>query len=201
MPWPVLLVFPVVGALIGWLTNWLAVKMIFHPRSMHTFLGIRVQGLLPRRRSELAESVAQTVERDLISVEQIQEAVVDLVNSERVRSMLHERVDHLMDEQLDKLGPMIRAFVSSDFRDRIKTRLEVEVLDFVGRLSGELHEDLERHMDIQEMVRSRIESFDMDRLESIVLRIAQKELRGIEILGGVLGFLVGCAQVGLVLIV
>ncbi len=192
------LTFPIVGALIGWCTNWLAVKMIFRPRRPISILGIQVQGLLPRRQSDLAESVAQTVEKDLISIETIRESIQDLIGGDRVKVLLHERIDSLIDEQLKSFGPMMKMFVSDDIVAKIKSRIEDEVLTFVGTLSSELHTDLERHIDIHGMVRDKIEAFELSRLEEIVFRIASKEFRHIEVLGGVLGFMVGLAQAGLV---
>ena len=192
------MIFPIVGATIGWCTNWLAVKMIFRPRRPRSFLGIRVQGLLPRRQSDLAESVAQTVEKDLISVELIQKTIQDLIEGGRVRDLLHQRVDALIDEQLKSFGPMMQAFVSEDLIATVKSKIEQEVLSFVRTLSGQLRTDLAQHIDIHEMVRSKIEGFEISQLEKIVFRIAAKEFRHIEFLGGVLGFFIGVAQAGLV---
>ena len=73
----------------------------------------------------------------------------------------------------------------------MKQKIEDEVLKFVEGMSGEIKNGIAEHLDIHEMVKSRIEGFDMERLEEIVFRIAAKELKHIEILGGVLGFLVG----------
>ena len=44
------------------------------------------------------------------------------------------------------------------------------------------------------MVRERIEELDLDALEQMVLAIAKSELRAIEILGGVIGFVIGLVQ-------
>ena len=66
-----IILLPLVGAIIGWCTNWLAVKMIFRPRKPIGLPGIRLMGLLPRRREELAENVARTVEKELLSVQGI----------------------------------------------------------------------------------------------------------------------------------
>ncbi|MFQ5655538.1 MAG: DUF445 domain-containing protein, partial [Planctomycetota bacterium] len=76
------ILLPVIGALIGWCTNWLAVKMIFRPRRPRSMLGFRIEGLLPRRRSDLARSVARTVEQDLLSVDEIQDLVKKLAEGE-----------------------------------------------------------------------------------------------------------------------
>ena len=53
---------PLVGASVGYATNWLAVKMLFHPRAPVRVLGLTFLGLIPRRRKEIAASVAATVE-------------------------------------------------------------------------------------------------------------------------------------------
>ena len=66
-----LLAFPLVGAAIGWFTNYLAIKMLFKPRQAVSLLGFRIQGLIPKRRTDLAHRLSETITSDLIgSVEQ-----------------------------------------------------------------------------------------------------------------------------------
>lgn len=193
-----LLIFPLIGAIIGWCTNWLAVKMIFRPRKPISILGLHLQGLLPRRRHELAVNVAETVERDLISVEAIQKLIRALVEGDQVRELLHQRIDTLISDQLDNLGPFVSRLVPAELIEKIKLKLEEEVLVFIEGLSEELHHGIAENLDIHDMVRSRIEGFDLERLEEVIGRIAAQELRHIEILGGVLGFVVGVVEVGIV---
>jgi uncharacterized membrane protein YheB (UPF0754 family) len=194
-PW---LVLPAVGAAIGYFTNWLAVQMLFHPRRPRRILGITVQGLIPRRQADLAASVARTVEEELLSVEEIQSLVTRLAESERVRSLLHTRIDSLIEEQLRGFGPLVRAFVTQDLIDKLKARIEKEIVLFIEGLSGELHRGLGEHLDIHEMVRSRMIAFPLERLEEIVQRIAKRELSTIEWLGGVLGALIGLIEAAIV---
>jgi len=194
-PW---LVLPAVGAAIGYLTNWLAVKMLFRPREPRRVLGVTFQGLVPRRQADLAASVARTVEEELLSVEEIQELVTRLAESERVRALLHGRIDALIDEQLRGFGPLVRAFVTQDLIEKLKTRIEKEIVVFIEGLSGELHRGLGEHLDIHEMVRSRMVAFPLGRLEEIVHRIAKRELRHIEWLGGALGGVIGVVEAAIV---
>ncbi len=197
-PW---ILFPAIGAVIGYGTNWLAVKMLFRPRKPMRVLGLRIQGLVPRRQVDLAASVARTVEQELLSVDEIQKLVSQLAESDRIRALLHERIDGLIDEQLESFGALIRSFVSQDLIDKLKLRIEKEVVLFIEGMSGELHRGLGEHLDIHEMVRTRIESFDIARLEAIVFKIARKELRHIEVLGGVLGAAIGLVEAGLLAII
>ncbi|MFN0056837.1 MAG: DUF445 domain-containing protein [Planctomycetota bacterium] len=186
-----------VGALIGWGTNWLAVKMLFRPRKPVKIAGISLQGLLPRRRADFARSVAATVEKELVSVEEIQRIVTKLAQGENVRAMLHERVDKLINEQLAGLGAMVRAFVPDTTVNKIKARIEQETLSFIASMAEQLHDGIARELDVHALVQARIEAFDLAKLEEIVFRIAARELRAIEVLGGVLGAFIGIVEAGI----
>lgn len=192
------ILLPAVGAAIGYGTNWLAVKMLFRPKKPLRLPGLTLHGLVPRRQKDLAASVARTVEEEFISKEDIQKLVSTLAESDRVKDLLHERVDAMIQDQLNSFGPLVRTFVSKDLIESLKAKIEKEIVGFIGGMSEELHRGLGEHLDIHEMVRTRIESFDLDRLEEIVHSIAKKELRHIEVLGGVLGAMIGLAQAGLI---
>ena len=56
-----LFALPVIGALIGWLTNWVAVKMLFHPREPLKLGIVTVQGIFPKRQQALAEKLCVVV--------------------------------------------------------------------------------------------------------------------------------------------
>lgn len=55
-------------------------------------------------------------------------------------------------------------------------------------------------VDIEKMVEDKINSLDIAELEGMILDIASRELKHIELLGGVLGFLIGIIQ-GLLLLI
>lgn len=61
-----------IGGLVGFATNWVAIKMLFHPRVR--VLG--VQGVVPSRRLELARSVGETLEEHLISGDRMHKLLV-----------------------------------------------------------------------------------------------------------------------------
>ena len=63
---------PLVGATIGYVTNAIAIKMLFRPLKEIRVLGIRLPftpGILPRQRARLAQSIGGMVERELITAE------------------------------------------------------------------------------------------------------------------------------------
>ena len=52
-----------VGTLIGWFTNYLAIKLLFRPQREINFLLFKIQGLIPKRRDEITENIAVVVEQ------------------------------------------------------------------------------------------------------------------------------------------
>ncbi|MDR1024278.1 MAG: DUF445 family protein [Treponema sp.] len=71
-----LLVPPLAGAIIGFVTNVLAIKMLFRPLRAYRIFGIRIPftpGILPRERARLAKSIGAMVERELLTPQILRE--------------------------------------------------------------------------------------------------------------------------------
>ena len=63
---PLLLCMPFIGAGIGWVTNFIAVKMLFHPRKPLRLLFFSVQGVFPKRQQAFAHKLGAIVSDELI---------------------------------------------------------------------------------------------------------------------------------------
>ena len=59
-------------------------------------------------------------------------------------------------------------------------------------------ERAEHKLDVSAIVAAKVEKFDLGKLESLIYEVSARELKTIELLGGVLGFLVGVGQVALI---
>lgn len=193
MSWTVIVLTPLVGAFIGWVTNLLAVKMLFRPLQAREILGITFHGLIPRRRSEIAATVARTVERDLLSAEEISNVLHRLDWEREVTRAVNEIVDQ-----------RLRALHFLPFSDPImavlKEGLARALLKEIDQRRDGLVERFRERLDLQAMVVERLERFDLAQFETLVLRVANRELSAIVWMGAVLGFLVGVAQVGVLLV-
>lgn len=192
---PIALLFsPVICGLIGWFTNYLAVKMLFHPKEPKRVLGLTIQGVFPKRKSALAANLAEAVERELISSQDVGKLLHDPSFTTLVHQELEAHVDKLLDEGLVKAIPMAAMFLNDDIKAKIKTALLAEIEPAVPDMLAKVAQGLESSLDIRAHVQERIESFSMDQLEGLLFALMKKEFRFIEIMGGVLGFAIGCFQ-------
>lgn len=192
-----LFAFPVIGAAIGWLTNHLAVRMLFRPRKPVGLPGLKIQGLIPRRQNEIAERVADVVSRELMVAERVQECLKDPALLEPLREEVERRVGKFLRQKLDSLPTLIRSVMPESIESGVRDSIVEEIMKVVPEMMEQLAGRLEQNVDVHGIVVERMKAMDLDQLEHMVLSIAKRELRAIEILGGVIGFLVGCVQAAL----
>ncbi|MGE9292599.1 DUF445 family protein [Ruficoccus sp. ZRK36] len=193
-----LLWIPFVTAFIGWLTNWVAIRMLFRPRRPVRLLFFTWQGLIPRRQNDVADTVAEVIEREVLSQHTIRTELERLDVSGRLDEFVRRVVREKAGRKLQAI-PLIGAFIN----DRTLGMIEKAAVDAVheeaDKMRDNLAEDLEKHLQIRDIVRQRIADFDLDKLEEVVKQVATREFRLIEWLGGILGFIIGVAQVAILL--
>jgi uncharacterized membrane protein YheB (UPF0754 family) len=190
---------PIIAGLIGWITNYIAVKMIFRPRREIRFAGIRIIGLIPKRKHDLAIKIAETIEKELISHKDIREILQSEDFHLHAGDMIRKKIDDFIGEKLAAntlLAMFIPSELSGKFSDMIMEELQKELPDLIDTLFA----SVENKIDFRNIIQNKIDGFDLSKLESIIYAIAAKELKAIEVLGGVLGFIVGLIQLLIVLL-
>ena len=187
---------PLVGAVIGYVTNTIAVRMIFRPIHPVRVLGFRVQGLMGRRQQDLARSIGRVVGSHLVQHEDIVRGMNKL-DLERVLGSLLDRGLGPKIAELRTL-PLIGGFLTEDRIGSIRSSILRSVLERKQEIAEEFERALQSGLDVQALVTEKVAAFPVERLEALVLEVASRELRAIEILGGVLGALIGIGQVFLI---
>ncbi|WP_427339746.1 DUF445 domain-containing protein [Caloranaerobacter sp. DY30410] len=182
-----------IGAMIGWITNIIAIKLIFRPLKPVTIpiINVKIQGLIPKRRQEMAKSIGQVVEDELVSINEIIDRVVEQENLSNIIFIIKRKINGVIDEKLPSIIP-------STFKNMIFNYVN-EMVDSEGeRILKDLIEKMvhkaTNEVKLSEMIEEKINSFELEKIESIIISIAKRELKHIEILGGILGFLIGIIQ-------
>jgi uncharacterized membrane protein YheB (UPF0754 family) len=194
-PWLTWTVVPAVGALIGYGTNRLAVRMIFRPLEPRKILGLRVQGLVGRRQPDLAEAIGRVVGGHLVKHEDLVSALgkVDL------RTLVDQALSKGLEPRIAELRalPMVGGFLTDERVGDLRRRFVDGILEDTDGLVEVFERALESGLDVQRLVREKVAEFEVVKLESLVLDVAARELRSIELLGAVLGLLIGLLQAAL----
>jgi uncharacterized membrane protein YheB (UPF0754 family) len=191
---------PIVSALIGYVTNFIAVKMIFRPQLPKRFFGITFQGLIPKRQREIAQSIAKMIERDLISHRDVQDVLKKPETLASVTDVIATEFDGIVSTLAGK-NPVLGMLLQGEVLSQVKSVLMEQVHAAAPRIMDGVASKVEGNLDFRQIVQRKIEGFDLGKLESLVYEISARELRAIEVLGGVLGFFVGLAQIALMWLV
>lgn len=188
---------PVITALIGWFTNWVAIRMLFRPRNQINILGIKFQGLIPRRQEDLANQTAEIIESEILHQHAIRNAIQSIDIEPHLKTLVEKLVDHKLREKLAGI-PFVGSFINDSTLEMIKQMAVESLQEEIPTIVENVSDDLESKIQIRQMVQERMNALDLEALENIVKRVAKKEFRTIEQLGAVLGFVVGLLQVLLI---
>jgi len=185
---------PFITALIGWVTNYIAIKMLFHPRKPSKLAFFTVQGILPRRQSDIAVQLGRIVATELLSSEDLIEQLTNQRSRSIYNAFIDEQSEIFIREKLHKAIPVSRLLLRSKTLEKLKSAFADELIEKLPDLVEKITTPREGSLDIQQLVEDRVRTFSTDRLEKLLYDILAKEFRFIEVLGAVLGFLIGVLQ-------
>lgn len=185
---------PAIGGVIGWSTNWLAVKMIFRPIKPRRFLGIRIQGLVGKRQGDLAKAIGRVVGTHLIEHKDIVRGLNKLDLGAIFVTVLEKGLASKLQE-LRSL-PLIGGFLNESRIADIRASIVSSILEHKESLLDEVERGLGKGLDVPAIVEKKVAGFAIEKFEALILEVASRELRAIEVLGGVLGVAIGLLQVG-----
>ena len=189
-----ILIPPLAGALIGWFTNYIAVKMLFRPYEPVNILGYKLQGLIPKRRLEIARSMAKAIEKELLSAKDFSKILEGMEWEKEVENAVDEIVDHRFKASKIKSFPIV-GLVSENLTNHIKYFITKEILKHLDEKKEKLIGSFQEKIDIKDMLVSKIDDLDLVQFETLLSNFIARELRHIEWIGGILGFIIGCIQV------
>lgn len=188
---------PIIAALTGWITNYIAIKMLFHPREKVKVLFMEIQGIFPKRQKNLAEKLGKIVATELFSIEDVKKVLKDEKTTAEIVDVIDEKLDDFLDNKLTTAMPMLAMFMSDELKQTIKGTLEAEFTAMLPDLINRFADNLENKVDVEKTVYDKVVNFSTDKLEEILYSIMKKEFKFIEILGGILGFIIGLIQIAL----
>ncbi|MGJ8641170.1 MAG: DUF445 domain-containing protein [Opitutaceae bacterium] len=189
-----LILTPFITAAIGWFTNWVAIKMLFHPRVPKQIFIWKWQGLIPRRQPQLAQESAEIIEREILQQHMILNEIRKIEMTPHLEEAAHRLVWQRIGPQLRAI-PLLGSFINDGTLQKFEGIAAEAMKEEAGPLMEKVALEFESTVDLKQMIEDKIAAFDLDRLESIVNEVASREFRTIERLGAVLGFIIGCVQV------
>lgn len=190
------ILLPLIGGVIGLVTNYIAVKMIFRPLQRRRILFVPFHGLVPRRQKDLAKSIGRVVGAHLVEHKDIVKSFEKLDFDRLLGGVLDRGLAPKIQEL--RALPLIGGFLTEERIADIKAAIQKSVMAHKQTILDEIEKGLVKGLDVQKLVEQKVAAFPVQKLESLILEVASQELRAITWWGGILGALIGFLQVAVV---
>jgi uncharacterized membrane protein YheB (UPF0754 family) len=174
--------------------------MLFHPKEPKKILGITFQGIFPKRQQQFAQKLGKLVSEELLSFKEIEEKIISPDNLSKMMPLVEGKIDLFLREKLSSVFPMISMFIGQNTINQLKVVFMQELETMFPEIIGSYMKNIESQLDLEKMVIDKVSGFSSDKMESILTQIMSKEFRFIEIVGAVLGLIIGFVQVLITLV-
>ncbi|MBA0127843.1 DUF445 family protein [Haloechinothrix sp. YIM 98757] len=192
--WPVYAAIPFIAALIGYVTNRVAVEMMFRPLE---FTGVRPflgwQGVVPRHRAGIAAVAADLLTRKLLDPGEVMAAVDPNRLTREIEQPLLHAIDHICRDVLAETQPRLWESLPPMAQDLVVKRVQAAAPAMVADLLEQLRDNAGDVLDLQHIAIERL-SRDPGVLVRILRDLCAPELSYMARSGLYFGFLFGLVQ-------
>lgn len=189
-----LVIMVIISAAIGWITNWVAIKMLFRPHNEINLGLFKIQGLIPKRRAEIGTGIADVIQNELISIKD----VIANIDREEFSKRLNDLIDDVLKKNLKtkvkEKFPVMQMFFSDKMAKDVSNTIKGIVMENQEKIFEIFSNYAEENIDFSTIIKDKISNFSLDKLEEIINGLAKKELKHIEVIGAILGAFIGLVQ-------
>ncbi len=187
-------VLPVGGALVGYLTNVLALKMIFDPKQPKKIGPFTIHGLFFRRQDEIAVEQGMLIAEEIFNPEKVAAAVLKGPSSDKLFKLINKHMQDAFDQFSGYAKPLVVMTVGTERYIAIKEKAIEETIDSLEDSMKHLHAYVEEAMDVENTVIEKVKLLSPEQFERMIRPIFEEDEWMMTFGGGVLGLLVGCFQ-------
>ena len=181
-------VLPLGGVVIGYVTNWMALWMIFEPVEPHQIGPVKVHGLFIRRQPEVAEVYAKIIADDIVTLRNMGDELLTGPQSDRTRWMVQSRLRPAIDRSVGPAKPAVRIAVGRRQYDAIRESLAEEAVEYTMTPLADPEFNRQQSTEVRKLIADRMRELPSKDFSEL-LRSAMREDEWLLLLhGAVLGF-------------
>ncbi|MGD8608566.1 MAG: DUF445 family protein [Myxococcales bacterium] len=188
LPW----ILPAAGFVVGYLTNWIAIKLVFAPREPIRVGPIIVQGLFHKRQNEVAEAFGRTVATRVLNADNIVKTVMQSEGADRMNEIIERRVGELIDQYASH--PLAVVLIPEPERAALRADLLERIEAEWPKPGGFFHTFAGESVDLDGELERRMKALDRESYEGVLRPAFQQDEWKLIAAGAVLGTVAGILQ-------
>ena len=186
---------PLAGFFIGYLTNFLALKMIFEPTRPRQVLGLSWQGSFLKRQDEVSEAYARLVSQNIVNTKNILGAMFEGSGGAKLIEIIERHVLDAADRYEAVPRLMTNFLLGSDDYEELKSGIAAAIIEAVPK--GALY-DVQAYadeaFDLENTLQYRLRHLPPEQFAGLLRPIFQEDEWKLLLVGAVLGLGVGLFQ-------
>lgn len=190
-PW----ILPVAGFMVGWVTNYLALKVIFQPLEPKQVLCWSVQGIFLKRQHEVSATFARVVCTEILHIKAIWDAIFIGPLSANFFAMLRAHTLVFTEKLVAEIKPLAIAAMGAETFARMKEDIAQKVLDNIPSVIDQSYEYTQEALDMETTIRTRMQDLPAPEFEGVLHPAFEEDEIQLIALGGLLGAIVGVIQI------
>mmetsp|Transcript_16080 Transcript_16080/g.18809 ORF Transcript_16080/g.18809 Transcript_16080/m.18809 type:complete len:481 (+) Transcript_16080:279-1721(+) len=192
------LILPVFGFVVGYLTNFIALKMIFQPVDpIMLNLGcttVKLQGLFLKRQKQASIAFARKIVGTVLHSENIWSHMLNGPKSQEFLALLDKHVDNLTDKLVGQARPLVLAYLGEDNFDEMKIMIRENSRNQIEGIIEFMHEYTDEALDLENEIATKMAALPSKDFERVLHPVFEEDEFKLIIVGAVLGVLVGLFQ-------
>jgi uncharacterized membrane protein YheB (UPF0754 family) len=191
-----LIVFPLIGFVVGFLTNYLALFMIFNPIEPMYICGMKVQGLFLQRQKEVSAIYGNMVATNILNAENILETMIKGPNSDKFFEIVDRHMRASLDEEAGYFGTILaQATIGSDHYNEMRESFIDALNEGLPEAMKDAEAYTEKALDIEGTMRKAMEGLSFHDFERLLHPVFEEDEWKLILIGGCLGVVIGLLQV------
>jgi uncharacterized membrane protein YheB (UPF0754 family) len=165
---------PILGVIVGYATNWVALWMIYEPAEPEQWGPLRVHGLFIRRQHDVAKVYATIVADEILTVSEFGTELLTGPQSDRTRALVERSLRPAVDRAIGPARRAVRAAIGSREYESIREAFATEPIDQMMEPLTDPQFSREQSVAMRELITTRIREM-APRDFGELLRTATKE--------------------------
>ncbi len=190
-PWWLL---PLGGAIVGFATNWLALKIIFSPIEEKRIGPFRLQGLFLRRQKDVARAYAKVMAAEILHVENVMDALLRGPASDKLFKLIQQQIKYVVDRQVGMGKPFLVFAMKGNGYAEMKNLIADHLFDKLPHTMPHMYDYAQQAMGAEEKLCRSLAQMPAAEFERVLHPVFEEDEWILIAVGAALGLGVGIFQ-------
>lgn len=185
---------PIMGIVVGYLTNWLALQMIFLPLEEKRFVFFKYQGLFLRRQDDVSKEFAGVVANQVLHTENLIKLIFTGKGGDLIMELVIQRAHKMVEKKFHEKIPIAPVLLGSNKIRKIKETVAQEILLMLPKLAHQVGDYISTSIEIDKTIYERLRILPKAEFEDLLHSVFKEDEMTLIVLGACLGGFVGLLQ-------